>query len=192
VAREEKAQEDGGTMITKEELKTLIEEGEGVRERLLQAKAELREQLHAVDEALTRIPVSGTVLRLERQRSMASEVGRPGSPLNSQDILHAVAIYYRVTVAAIKGPGRQTTLTRTRHIAMYLARKIAAESYPEIGLSFGQRDHTTVISAYNRIVAELLEDKQLKTEVDDLECILQEAQALRLALTPPPKPEDHE
>lgn len=171
-------------MITKEELKALIEQGDNVRAKLLEVKAELQDQLREVDEALVRTPISKTIRQSERRKTLASEVGRPGLPLNGQDVLHTVATYYGVSVADMRGPGRHATLAKVRHVAMHLTRKFTAESFPEIGRHFGARDHTTVISACNRITEQILEDVELKTEVAELEATLKEAQALRV---PTPK-----
>jgi hypothetical protein len=42
---------------------------------------------------------------------------------------------------------RSPKLIIVRHIAMMLCRVLTKKSYPEIGLRFGGRDHTTVLSA---------------------------------------------
>lgn len=38
-------------------------------------------------------------------------------------------------------------MVTARHVAMYLARTLTRASYPELGRAFGNRHHTTVISA---------------------------------------------
>ena len=49
-------------------------------------------------------------------------------------------------------PDRHKSLTRARHVAMYVARQMGA-SYPEIGIVFGGRDPTTAQSACRRVQA---------------------------------------
>jgi chromosomal replication initiator protein len=51
---------------------------------------------------------------------------------------------------------RSRTVARPRQMAMYLAKELTNHSLPEIGESFGGRDHTTVLHACRRI-AELKE-----------------------------------
>ena len=67
------------------------------------------------------------------------------------DIIKLVAGEFDVTVADLKGPRRQRTVTLPRQVAMYLARSLTPASLPQIGAAFGGRDHTTVINALKRI-----------------------------------------
>ena len=46
---------------------------------------------------------------------------------------------------------RQRTISLARSVAMYLVRKTAKLSFPEIGIRMGKRNHSTVISACRRI-----------------------------------------
>jgi chromosomal replication initiator protein len=73
------------------------------------------------------------------------------------NIQKTVAEYFKIRVADLSSKSRKQSLTRSRQIAMTLARELTSHSYPEIGDAFGGRDHTTVINACKR-VAELKED----------------------------------
>jgi chromosomal replication initiator protein len=46
---------------------------------------------------------------------------------------------------------RQRTISLARSVAMFLIRKMAKLSFPEIGTRMGKRNHSTVISACRRI-----------------------------------------
>ena len=46
---------------------------------------------------------------------------------------------------------RQRTISLARSVAMFLVRKTAKLSFPEIGTRMGKRNHSTVISACRRI-----------------------------------------
>ena len=59
-------------------------------------------------------------------------------------VIEAVARYHNLKNADLTGGRRTRTLTRPRHIAMYLARKHTALSFPELGREFGNRDHSTI------------------------------------------------
>jgi len=48
---------------------------------------------------------------------------------------------------------------------MYLARELTDNSLPKIGKEFGNRDHTTVMHAYNKIKSLLLDDDNLEIEI---------------------------
>ena len=51
---------------------------------------------------------------------------------------------------------------------MYLCKKITSFSYPEIGRSFGGKDHTTVIHAVKKIETLSKKDNKLQNALVDL------------------------
>jgi chromosomal replication initiator protein len=67
------------------------------------------------------------------------------------NIQKTVAEYYKIRIADLSSKSRRQAITRPRQIAMSLARELTSLSYPDIGDAFGGRDHTTVISACNRV-----------------------------------------
>lgn len=72
-------------------------------------------------------------------------------PIAQEDIQAAVADYYQVSVADLRSKRRTKALTRSRHMGMHLARKLTDCSYVEIGKAWGNRHHTTVKNACDRI-----------------------------------------
>ncbi len=80
----------------------------------------------------------------------------------------AVAGHFRVRVAELKGRRRHQAIARPRMIAMYLSRELSGASFPEIGLRFGGRDHSTVISACRRIESISQQDENISAAVDSL------------------------
>ncbi|MFN9737363.1 MAG: chromosomal replication initiator protein DnaA [Pseudomonadota bacterium] len=63
------------------------------------------------------------------------------------NIQKIVADYYQLRVADLLSKKRTRTLARPRQLAMALAKELTEHSLPEIGDSFGGRDHTTVLHA---------------------------------------------
>ena len=63
---------------------------------------------------------------------------------------------------------RSKNVVLPRQIAMFLTRELTDFSLPEIGGSFGGRDHTTVMHACNKIKTQLEKDGSLKEAVDRL------------------------
>ena len=49
------------------------------------------------------------------------------------------------------GPSKKRKIARPRMMAMTLARELTSASFPAIAAHFGRTDHTTPISAKNRI-----------------------------------------
>ena len=63
---------------------------------------------------------------------------------------------------------RKKDIAHPRQIAMYLCRELTGISLPKIGKEFGNRDHTTVMHAVNKISEELEKDSGFKTEIEEL------------------------
>ena len=63
---------------------------------------------------------------------------------------------------------RARAVARPRQIAMYLSKQLTSRSLPEIGRTFGGRDHTTVMHAVSRIESLIVEDSSI---ADDLELL---------------------
>ena len=89
--------------------------------------------------------------------------------LSVESVQREVANYFGVKITDLKGTSRQTSVTRPRQVAMYLARKLCKASFPELGLKFGGKDHTTVLSACRKIEALLDSDPQLRGMVQEIE-----------------------
>lgn len=81
------------------------------------------------------------------------------------EIQHAVAKHYGLTMADLRGPGRKRVFIAPRHVAMYLARRMTPQSFRQIGSRFGGRDHTTVLSACQKIKRLRASDPQLSEDI---------------------------
>lgn len=74
-------------------------------------------------------------------------------------IQNAVADEFGMTHKHLTGSTRSRTHTIPRHISMFLASEITGKSTVQIGLAFGDRDHTTVMNGLKRAV-EILESSR--------------------------------
>lgn len=87
-------------------------------------------------------------ISVETAREALKDILVAQSRLVSIDnIQKTVADYYRIKMAELLSKKRTRNLTRPRQIAMSLARELTTMSLPEIGNSFGGKDHSTVIHA---------------------------------------------
>jgi chromosomal replication initiator protein len=85
-----------------------------------------------------------------------------------ESIQKTVAEYFKVRVSDLLSKKRTRSIARPRQIAMALAKELTSHSLPEIGDSFGGRDHTTVLHA-TRKVAELREtDNRIEEDYRNL------------------------
>lgn len=72
-------------------------------------------------------------------------------PVKPESILQSVCDYFGLDNRDLMSGRRQRTISLARSVAMYLVRKTARLSFPEIGMRMGKRNHSTVISACRRI-----------------------------------------
>lgn len=94
--------------------------------------------------------------------------------LNAKDIIEATAKFYDISYKELVGNSRKKELVWPRQIAIYLIREEIQSSYPSIGDSFGGRDHTTAMHAYNKIKKEIAElnNGRVKQEVESIKQLL--------------------
>lgn len=97
-----------------------------------------------------------------RQAALAAQRDREGF------IRQLVSGFYRVSIRDLDSPCRRAELVDARHVAMYLTRDIIGRSYPQIGKTFGGRDHTTVIHAERRVKAMCANDTDFADTVQRL------------------------
>lgn len=85
-----------------------------------------------------------------------------------QRIQRVVCDYYKISIEQMKGKKKNSEVNFPRQVAIYLCRELTTESFPKIGSYFGGRNHSTVISAYQRIQKELVSNESLKNVIKDL------------------------
>jgi chromosomal replication initiator protein len=83
--------------------------------------------------------------------------------VNIETIQKETENYFGIRHEDILGSQRSQNISYPRQIAMYLCRSLTGASYPYIGESFGGKDHTSVIYAYNNIEKR----RQLSTKVEN-------------------------
>ena len=85
-----------------------------------------------------------------------------------QRIQRVVCDYYKISIEQMKGKNRNNDVNFPRQVAIYLCRELTTESFPNIGSYFGGRNHSTIISAYQKIGKELNTNEDLKRVIRDL------------------------
>ncbi len=85
-----------------------------------------------------------------------------------QRIQRVVCDYYKISIEQMKGKNRNNSVNFPRQIAIYLCRELTTESFPKIGSYFGGRNHSTIISADNKIRKELNTNANLREVIKDL------------------------
>ena len=98
----------------------------------------------------------------------AAEAERRSAPITVEAVQKVVAQYFSVRIADLKGQRRHKGIARPRMIAMYLSRELTGASFPEIGLRFGGKDHSTVINACRRMSSIQEDDPELRATIHQL------------------------
>jgi chromosomal replication initiator protein len=80
-------------------------------------------------------------------------------------IQEAVAAHYGLTVAKLTSGSREQKVAVPRQVAMYLCRALAEEKLQSIAEKFNKKDHTTVISAVDRVKTLMELDEAVRTAV---------------------------
>ncbi|MBQ6400676.1 MAG: chromosomal replication initiator protein DnaA [Firmicutes bacterium] len=87
------------------------------------------------------------------------------STINCEKIKKAVCNKYNIKMSDMESNKRKREFTHPRQVAMYLCREMTDLSLPQIGESFGGRDHTTVLHAYKKIEDEMKVSSLLAEEI---------------------------
>ena len=92
--------------------------------------------------------------------------------ISSDYIKETVAKYFSIEKSELSSAKRSNDIAFPRQIAMYLCREVANMSFPQIGIDFGNRDHSTVMHSYNKIAKEVKEKKGTRLIVESVKNII--------------------
>ncbi|UCG11977.1 MAG: ATP-binding protein, partial [Deltaproteobacteria bacterium] len=89
--------------------------------------------------------------------------------LSLEAIQKEVCATYSVALEALSGAAKSRPLVIARQVGMYLSRKLTGSTYSAIGVSFGNRDHSTVIYACRKVRAEMRRNRSFAERVVEIE-----------------------
>jgi len=112
----------------------------------------VRELEGAVTRIGAHVKLTGSLADVATAQAALGDLDRQLiAPVKPENILQAVCNYFGLEHKDLMSGRRQRTISLARSVAMYLVRKTAKLSFPEIGMRMGKRNHSTVISACRRI-----------------------------------------
>src|SRR6266851_6007843 len=85
----------------------------------------------------------------------------------ADDVKRMVAFTFHVTVSEFTSPSRRMHVSWARHVAMYLVRETLEWSFPRTAICF-HRNHSTVMSSCNRVLARMAKEPQFAALVERL------------------------
>jgi len=94
------------------------------------------------------------------------------SKISIDEIINAVADYYKVPVNNIREKNRRKEVAFCRQLAMYMAKIFTNFSLKSIGLHFGGRDHSTVIHAVQTIEKLKNSDPSIASDIDIITSVI--------------------
>jgi chromosomal replication initiator protein len=143
---------DDVTQLLAQHIRSNVRELEGALMRL------------AAFASLKREPITAALARDVLSDVIPPEGYRP----SIERIQEAVAAHYGLTVAKLTSASREQKIALPRQVAMWLCRELGDDTLQSIAEKFNKKDHTTVISAVDRVKGLLESDDAVRTAVSDL------------------------
>ncbi|MGH7297976.1 MAG: chromosomal replication initiator protein DnaA [Polyangiaceae bacterium] len=127
--------------------------------------------------------LEGTLIRLAAKASLlgkaidigfarteiaATTTARPNEA-SVEDIQRIVCHHFKLRSTDLLSKDRHKSIAFARHVAMYLCKQRLKCSFPELGRAFGNRDHTTVISAVRKVEALRTSDPEVRAHIEAIE-----------------------
>ena len=133
----------------------------------------IRELEGVFNKIVARASLTHSPITIELAENIINEFKYESEKVISSDFIkETIAKYFSIDKDDLTGSKRSNDIAFPRQIAMYLCREIAGMSFPQIGIEFGNRDHSTVMHGYNKIVKEIKEKKSTKLIVESVQNII--------------------
>jgi chromosomal replication initiator protein len=129
--------------------------------------------IRELEGCLTRVVAYSSIIKRPIDVDLAREVLKDipetaATRVTIDLILSAVSESTGVSITEIIGDKRSRPVVDSRHLAMYLARELTDSSLPKIGERFGNRDHTSVLHAVQKITKLMQEDREMYNRIQRL------------------------
>ena len=156
-------------------------EGSSVPDDVLEFIAtNIKNNIRELEGALIRVGAFASLTREPLELELAVKVladivtdGEP-RPITLDRIVEATVEMFGFPQSELTGKRRHRALVTARQISMYVCRELTDLSYPAIAREFGNRDHTTVIHAVDKISKQLAERREI---YDQVTALIQEIKA---------------
>ena len=151
------------------------QEGKAVDDSIIQFIAEhVPNNIRQLEGSLTKVFFYSNLKEEPITMALAREALKDLLPedkkvdVNPTRIKEIVADYYHITLQSLMSQRRDKEVVVPRQIAMYLCHDMLSLPYKRIALLFDRSDHTTAISACDRIEKLMGEDQAFKRSLEDI------------------------
>ncbi|MBQ6661116.1 MAG: chromosomal replication initiator protein DnaA [Lachnospiraceae bacterium] len=134
----------------------------------------INSNIRVLEGALTKVVSMSRLQRkpitLELAQEALKDVISPNAKktITPDLILNVVAEHYEITSEQIRSKIKSRGIAYPRQVAMYLCRELTSLSFDEIGTLIGNRDHSTVYYAYNKVIEDIKKDDLFANTIDIL------------------------
>lgn len=133
--------------------------------------------IRELEGALTKLTayagISGEKIDIPLAEHVLKDLFPEDVRITSKKIIEKVCEYYKISEADIIGNSRAKNCAFPRQVGMYLCKTLTDLNYAAIGIDFGSRDRTTIMHGVDKIAEQILNDKQLKADIEFIKNDLQ-------------------
>ncbi len=128
-------------------------------------QSNIRELEGALNRVIAYADLSGSSLTPDLVEVALADLMPSRGDIEPSYVVDLVARKFGLTAEKLLGRDRTKDVALPRQIAMYLLREEAKISFPQIGEVLGGRDHSTVMSAYEKIKEQIHADRKLEQDI---------------------------
>lgn len=137
----------------------------------------IEKSVSGLDGALCKMFAVARATGIETSAALALDILRDlgylhSGPLTLKDILGATAKVLEIKPDLILSHKRDASIVRARHIGMHIAKHLTAHTVVEIGRFFGNRDHSTVLSALKKINDLMKREESVRQQLQQVRQLL--------------------
>lgn len=139
----------------------------------------IQSNIRELEGAFIRVIAYANLTGQKINRELAKEVlkdvfSSKDRPVTPELVKKHICKHFNIKQADLESSKRSRNLAFPRQIAMYICRDITDLSLPKIGEAFGNRDHTTVLHACEKISTEVKTNDSLRAVVKEIELSIKE------------------
>ena len=134
----------------------------------------VRELEGALNRLIAHANLFGRAITLESTQEVLHDILKAHDRrVTIEEIQRRVSEHWNIRLTDMSSARRARNVARPRQVAMYLAKQLTSRSLPEIGRKFGNRDHTTVMHAVQRVTELMERDASFAEDVELLRRMLE-------------------
>lgn len=132
-------------------------------------RSNVRELEGALKRVMAHAQFTGRIIDIDLIReSLKDLLALQDKLVTIDNIQRVVADYYKLKMSDMLSKRRSRSVARPRQLAMSIAKELTSHSLPEIGESFGGRDHTTVLHACRKVKELESMDREVQRDLKNL------------------------